>query len=99
MKTVRRTEDGDSCVEPKLELERLSPAVGAVVQGIRLDGDLPDEIIAQIRTALDDHLVLFFESQQITPAQQRDFAARFGELYIHPFYPADENVPQIMILE
>ena len=44
-------------------------------------------------------LVLFFENQRITPAQQRDFAARFGDLYAHPFYPGDESAPQIMIME
>jgi taurine dioxygenase len=83
----------------KLELQRLTLALGAVVQGISLDVELPQETIAQIRLALDEHLVLFFENQRITPAQQRDFAARFGDLYVHPFYPGDENAPQIMIME
>ena len=31
--------------------------------------------------------MLFFEDQSLTPVQQRDFAARFGQLYSHPFYP------------
>ena len=29
---------------------------------------------------------------------QRDFAARFGELYVHPFYPGHEEAPEIMVL-
>lgn len=83
----------------KLELQRLTLALGAVVQGVSLDVELPQETIAQIRLALDENLVLFFENQRITPAQQRDFAARFGDLYVHPFYPGDESAPQIMIME
>jgi taurine dioxygenase len=83
----------------KLGLQRLTLALGAVVQGVSLDVELPQETIDQIRLALEEHLVLFFENQRITPAQQRDFAARFGNLYVHPFYPGDESAPQIMVME
>jgi taurine dioxygenase len=44
-------------------------------------------------------LVLFFEKQQLSAVEQRDFAARFGALYVHPFYPGDNEVPEIMVLE
>jgi len=92
---------GDSSVAVGcgIYLQRLSPALGAVVRGVRVDLTLHEETIAQLRLALDEHLVLFFENQLISPAQQRDFAARFGDLYVHPFYPGDESAPQIMILE
>ena len=43
----------------KLELQRLTLALGAVVQGVSLDVELPQEMIAQIRLALDEHLVLY----------------------------------------
>jgi taurine dioxygenase len=43
--------------------------------------------------------VLFFENQAITPSQQRDLAARFGELHIHPIYPHVEDVPEIIVLD
>ena len=42
----------------KLELQRLTLALGAVVQGVSLDLELPQETIDQIRLALDEHLVL-----------------------------------------
>jgi taurine dioxygenase len=82
-----------------LQMQRLSPALGAVVDAIQLSPDLDDDTIAQIREALDEHLVLFFERQHLTPIQQRDFAARFGDLYIHPFYPGEADVPHITVLE
>src|SRR5579863_2276393 len=55
-------------------------------------------MIAGIREALDRHLVLFFEDQVLDPVQQRNFAARFGPLYTHPFYPGHEKAPEIMVL-
>jgi len=76
----------------------LSPTIGAVVAGIDLAQRLDDGAIAQIRRALDEHLVLFFEDQRITPVQQRDFAARFGELHVHPFYPGTDEAREIMVL-
>jgi alpha-ketoglutarate-dependent taurine dioxygenase len=48
---------------------------------------------------LDEHLVRFFHNPTLSPAQQRDFAAPFGALHIHPVYPSDKTVPEIMILE
>jgi taurine dioxygenase len=77
----------------------LTPAIGAVVEGIDLSAPLRSEDIARIRTALDDRLVLFFRDQSLTPVEQRDFAARFGTLYTHPFYPGRDEAPEVMILE
>jgi taurine dioxygenase len=82
-----------------LEIERVAPALGAVVHNLDLAGALPEAAIAAIREALEQHQVLFFHNQTLTPAQQRDFARRFGELHIHPVYPSHETVPEIMILE
>lgn len=82
-----------------LRTQRLTPAIGATVEGIDLAGPLADSDIAEIRSALDEHLVLFFENQSLTQVQQRDFAARFGELYTHPFYAGRPDAPEVMILE
>ena len=80
-------------------LRRLAPALGAVVEHVDLSQDLDAATIAAIRAALDEHLVLFFEHQSWTPEQQREFARRFGELYVHPLYPGQAGLPEIMILE
>jgi taurine dioxygenase len=82
-----------------LRTKALTPAIGATVEGIDLSAPLTDGAVTQIRKALDDHLVLFFEGQSLTPVQQRDFAARFGSLYVHPFYPGHEAATEIMVLE
>jgi len=83
----------------QLSVRRLSPALGAVVENVDLSRDLDDESIAAIRAALDAHLVLFFEHQAWTPEQQRDFSRRFGDLYVHPLYPGQAGLPELMILE
>lgn len=82
-----------------LKTTPLTPAIGAVVDGIDLRGPLAEVEFDAIGAALDEHLVLFFENQSLTPVQQRDFAARFGPLYRHPFYPGHEAAPEIMVLE
>jgi taurine dioxygenase len=83
----------------KLEIRKLAPALGAVVESFDLAQQHDDRTIAAIRRALDENLVLFFEDQSITPEQQRDFAGRFGALYVHPLYPGQSGLPEIMILE
>jgi taurine dioxygenase len=85
-------------IRTTLNIQRLSPAIGATISGLQLN-EIDDETVVEIRRALDEHLVLFFENQRLTPLQQRDFAARFGSLYVHPFYPGEGEAREIMILE
>lgn len=80
-------------------VEPLGPVIGAVVRGINLAKPQSDDAIADIRAALLHHQVIFFEDQDITPTQQRDFAARFGKLHVHPVYPSLEGVPELMLLD
>lgn len=81
-----------------MEVKPLTPSIGARVEGVDLAENLSRGVVARIREALDKYLVLFFEDQVLDPAQQRDFAARFGPLYTHPFYPGHEKAPEIMVL-
>ena len=81
---------------PTLTIAPISPAIGARVTGIDLTRPLPDGAFAALERALVTHHVLFFENQPLTPHQQRDFAARFGDLHIHPVYPNVPERPEIM---
>jgi taurine dioxygenase len=82
-----------------LEIEPLSPAIGAVLRGVNLAEQASDDLVGDIRAALLKHQVIFFEGQDFTPTQQRDFAARFGDLHVHPLYDRDEGHPEIMIID
>ena len=82
-----------------LTVSPLTPALGAIVSGVRLADELPQSTITQLGSALVEHQVLFFRDQPITPQQQCAFARRFGELHIHPIYPVLPELPQIMVID
>jgi taurine dioxygenase len=77
----------------------LTPAVGGVITGLDLAAPLSDLAIARLKAAVAERHVLFFEGQTLDPATHRDFAARFGTLYVHPLYPHVDGVPEITSIE
>lgn len=82
-----------------MKLKPMGPAIGAIVEDIDLTRPLCDDDHAALHAALLQHQVLFFENQPVTPRQQRDLAARFGDLHIHPVYPQHPEVPEIILLD
>jgi len=82
-----------------LSIEPISPALGAIVSGVRLAAPLDDATQRQIEQALLDHQVLFFRDQPLTPTQQANFAARFGDLHIHPIYPSSPEQREVIVLD
>ena len=77
---------------------RLTPALGAIVDGISLADDLPRQSIDRLGELLVEHHILFFRRQPLTPQQQCRFAGYFGELHIHPAAPAETGNPELMII-
>ncbi|XVJ70413.1 MAG: taurine dioxygenase [Rhizobacter sp.] len=82
-----------------MKIQPLGPAIGAVVQQLDLSQPVSDDLRDALHQALLAHHVLFFDGQPITARQQRDLAARFGELHIHPVYPQHPEVPEIILLD
>jgi taurine dioxygenase len=82
-----------------LTLTRLTPTIGAVVEGLRIGDSLDESQFEAIQTALVQHHVLFFRDQALTPVQHRDFAARFGQLHVHPIYPHHPEAPEVIVLD
>ena len=83
-----------------LEISKLTPAIGAELEGIDLSGGLSDEALREIRTALLDNLVVFFRNQELTVQQQKDLARPFGELHIHPApLSLVEGHPEVLAIE
>lgn len=79
-----------------LTIRRLAGALGAELGGVDLSKPLADATIAQIRTALVEHQVIFFRDQTLTPAEQTAFGARFGPLNIHPYVSGMASQPEVM---
>ena len=83
----------------RMKITALTPAIGAVVDGLMLADPLDEDRRIQLEAALARHHVLFFRDQRLTPAQHRDFAAHFGALHVHPIYPPHEEAREIMVLD
>jgi taurine dioxygenase len=82
-----------------ITISRLTPALGALVDGITLADELPQQSIDRLGELLVEHQILFFRRQPLTPQQQCRFAAHFGELHIHPIYPVLPELPEILVLD
>jgi taurine dioxygenase len=82
-----------------LKVTALSPAIGAVVEGLSLADSLDQSRFDALQAALVEHEVLLFREQQLTPRQHRDFAARFGTLHVHPIYPSHAEAPEVLVLD
>jgi len=79
-----------------LNIRRVAGALGAEISGVDLSQPLADDTIAAIRRALVEHQVIFFRDQDLTPAQQVAFGARFGPLNIHPYVAGMAGQPEVM---
>lgn len=79
-----------------LRIRRVAGALGGEISGVDLSRPLPDATIAAIRQALVEHQVIFFQDQELTPAQQVAFGARFGPLNVHPFVAGMPGQPEVM---
>ncbi len=78
-----------------IEIRPTTGSIGAEIGGVDTSRELSAAVIAEIRQALLDHLVIFLRDQEITPAQQLAFVSRFGEPDIYPFVKGLEDYPQI----
>ena len=75
----------------------LATALGAEVTGVNL-ADLDDGTWREVQAAWNDHLVLFFRDQDLSPEAQEALGRRIGELHIHPAAPTVEGHPAVMII-
>jgi taurine dioxygenase len=67
-----------------IEVRPIAGALGAEIHRVDLSQPLAKDVIAEIRRAYLDHLVIFFRDQKLTPQQQLAFAERFGEPMPYP---------------
>jgi taurine dioxygenase len=82
-----------------IEVTRVSRAFGAIVAGLDISDRLAESEIERLSALLVEHKVLFFRQQPLSPRAQRDFAARFGTLHVHPIYPVLPELPEILLLD
>jgi taurine dioxygenase len=74
----------------------IAGALGAEISGVDLADDLPDDVVAEIRAAWLQHLVVFFRGQDLSCERFVAFARRIGEIGRYPFVPGIEGHPEII---
>jgi taurine dioxygenase len=68
-----------------IEVIPTGAALGAEICGVDLAQPLGDNVFAVIERAYDEHGVIFFRGQRLTPQQQVAFTRRFGEIEFNIF--------------
>ena len=81
-----------------IEVEPLTPGIGALVRGVDLGQPQSDAVLAEIHEAWMAHLVLFMRDQRMTPEQHLAFGRHFGPLHIHPAAPYAHGNPELMVI-
>jgi taurine dioxygenase len=81
---------------PTFELAPVSGVIGAEVHGLDLAAPLGDDAVERLRSAFNEHQVLFFRDQHLTPQQQVAFGRQFGDLGTHPYVAANAEHPEII---
>lgn len=73
--------------------------IGAEIRGVDLSKPLDDDTFAAIENAFNDHAVIWFRGQTISPEQQVAFSERFGEIEVNAFnkFALPEN-PKVLIV-
>tara|TARA_Y100001978_G_scaffold138701_1_gene124045 strand:+ start:304 stop:669 length:366 start_codon:yes stop_codon:yes gene_type:complete len=73
--------------------------IGAEIRNVNISKDLSTTVITEIRSALLDHLVIFFRDQDLSnPARHKLFTKYFGDLFIHPNFNLRQNNPEMFYL-
>ena len=82
-----------------IKVELSTPAIGAEIGNVSI-ADIGQDagLAAEIRALWLQHKVLFFRDQHVTPLEQQQFAARFGELDVHPTLPMHPDAPMLLPL-
>lgn len=81
-----------------LEVEPLSPKIGAIVTGVDLTQPLGNQQFDELYDAWMAHQVLFFRSQNLSIEQHKALGRKFGELHIHPGSPPPNGHPEVIVI-
>ena len=80
-----------------MEIRQLAGALGAEVLGLDLTREVADLAFTAVREALHESGVICIRNQDaMTPEDQLAFAAKWGDISIHPYVPSIEGYPGIM---
>lgn len=82
-----------------LEVETLTPHIGAKVRGVDLAQPLTNEQARDVHQAWIDWKVLVFPDQHLNRDQHKGFARRWGKLHVHPMQPTYGGDEEILVVK
>ena len=91
-----RHDAGASQPYETIGVDKLTPIIGAEIEGVDLAKPLSNRTVDEIHRALAENIVIFFRGQHITPQQHLAFGRLFGELHVHPAAPHEPGEPALM---
>lgn len=81
-------------------VRKLTSRIGAVVEGVDLNGPADPGLITELREALSQHKALFFDQADLDDAGQQRVAGWFGELTTaHPTVPGVADQPKVLPID
>jgi taurine dioxygenase len=81
-----------------LQVNRLTPVIGAEISGVDLSAALSDAQFAEVERALLENHVLVFRDQHLTVDQHKAFGRRFGTLRALPLEDIDGDDPELVVI-
>ena len=82
-----------------LEVETLTPHIGAKVRGVDLSQPLTNEQARDVHEAWIDWKILVFPNQHLNRDQHKAFARRWGKLHVHPMQPTYGGDEEILVVK
>jgi taurine dioxygenase len=79
-----------------LEIKKIAGALGAEIHGVDLDTPPSVGVVAEIRRALLEHLVIFLRDQHLTVAQFLAFARTLGQPIEYPLIKGLPDYPDVI---
>lgn len=79
-----------------IQVDSLTPHIGAQMSGAALDNDLSNEQFSEIYKAWLDWNVLSFRDQHLNGEQHKAFGRGFSTLHVHPMQHSYGGDPEIL---
>lgn len=83
-----------------IQVKPVTGRIGAEISGVKLAGDLDQEIVTEINQALLQYKVVFFREQQhLTDLEQEGFARLLGNPLNHPSVPIKDGTAHTLAID
>jgi len=82
-----------------ISIQKVSGAVGALIEGIDLSKKLCDSQIDTMQQTLFSHGVIFFRNQKLDIQEQKKVARYFGNIFIHPNFQGSGDDPEVVMVK